>query len=251
MKIVTENEIQNQFNTLMNTIDSYISEPRKSKLISMYDKMADRICTAPASSHSTRHNCFPGGYIDHVIRVVKCAINLHETWLTLGADTSKFTIEEVVFAALNHDLGKVGSSTDDYYIPNDSKWHVERGQIYKINPKLQFMKVPDRSIFLLQEHGVEISENEYLAIKLHDGLYSKGNESYLMGGAPEFSLKTELPILLHHADHLSTLAEGVLAHASTAVATPVESKSIKSNMTKINDPVVDSSLKGMFDELFG
>jgi hypothetical protein len=113
------------------------------------------------------------------------------------------------------------------------------------------MKVPDRSIYTLQQAGISFSENEYLAIKLHDGLYSKGNESYLMGGAPEFSLKTELPILLHHADHLSTLAEGALAHASTAVATPIESKSIKSNMTKVNDPVVDSSLKSKFDELFG
>ena len=51
-------------------------------------------------------------------------------------------------------------STDEYYIPNDSKWHVERGQIYKLNPKLQFMKVPDRSVFLLMEHGIEVTENE-------------------------------------------------------------------------------------------
>jgi len=248
MKIVTENEIQNQFNTLMNTIDTYISEPRKSKLISMYDKLADRICTAPASSHSMRHNCFPGGYIDHVIRVVKCAINLHETWQSLGADTSKYTIEEVVFSALNHDLGKVGSSIEDYYIPNDSKWHVERGQIYKINPKLQFMKVPDRSVFLLQEHGVEFSENEYLAIKLHDGLYSKGNESYLMAGQPEFSLKTDLPILLHHADHLATLIESAINHTPKAIETETKPKS---KLTNVNDPVVDNSLAVAFDQIFG
>ena len=247
-----EEVIATNFENLIKVIETHISEPRRSKLIKLYNDLADRMMLAPASSHTTRHNCYPGGYVDHVLRVCDASIGLYDVWQTVfKSRMNSFTKEEMVFAALNHDLGKVGDLNEDYYVPNDSDWHVKRGQVYKINPKLTFMKVPDRSIYTLQQAGISFSENEYLAIKLHDGLYSKGNESYLMGGAPEFSLKTELPILLHHADHLSTLAEGALAHASTAVATPVESKSIKSNMTKINDPVVDSSLKSKFDELFG
>jgi hypothetical protein len=247
-----EEVIATNFENLIKIIETYISEPRRSKLIKLYNDLADRMMLAPASSHTTRHNCYPGGYVDHVLRVCDASIGLYDVWQTIfKSRMNSFTKEEMIFAALNHDLGKVGDLNEDYYVPNDSDWHVKRGQVYKINPKLTFMKVPDRSIYTLQQAGISFSENEYLAIKLHDGLYSKGNESYLMGGAPEFSLKTELPILLHHADHLSTLAEGALAHASTAVATPVESKSIKSNMTKVNDPVVDSSLKSKFDELFG
>jgi hypothetical protein len=247
-----EEVIATNFENLIKIIETYISEPRRSKLIKLYNDLADRMMLAPASSHTTRHNCYPGGYVDHVLRVCDASIGLYDVWQTVfKSRMNSFTKEEMIFAALNHDLGKVGDLNEDYYVPNDSDWHVKRGQVYKINPKLTFMKVPDRSIYTLQQAGISFSENEYLAIKLHDGLYSKGNESYLMGGAPEFSLKTELPILLHHADHLSTLAEGALAHASTAVATPVESKSIKSNMTKVNDPVVDSSLKSKFDELFG
>lgn len=242
--------IDQQWNQLTDSIKDHIKGSRQTALLSMYEKMADRVLTAPASSHSTRHNCFPGGYIDHVNRVVKVSIRLYETWVELGANVKTYTKEEVVFSAINHDLGKIGSSTEDYYIPNDSKWHVERGQIYKINPKLQFMKVPDRSIFLLQEHGINFSENEYLAIKLHDGLYSKGNESYLMSAQPEFSLKTDLPILLHHADHLSTLIEASLEHSSDTVVEPVTSGKIKSKLTNVNDPVVDQSLKTAFDELF-
>ena len=156
----------------------------------------------------------------------------------------------MVFAALNHDLGKVGSMTDDYYIPNDSKWHVERGQIYKINPILQFMKVPDRSIFLLHQNNIEVSENEYLAIKLHDGLYSKGNESYLMAGQPEFSLKTDLPILLHHADHLATLIESAQTHTTEVPVATKQASKISSKLTNINNPAADQSLKAAFDELF-
>lgn len=241
-------DVERQWDIIMGLINEYITGTRKDALIKMYESMADRICTAPASSHSTRHNCFPGGYIDHVIRVCNCAIKLYNTWTDMGANTTNYSIEEVVFAALNHDLGKVGSSTDDYYIPNDSDWHVKRGQIYKINPKLTFMKVPDRSIYLLQEHGVVFSENEYLSIKLHDGLYSKGNESYLMAGMPEFALKTDMPILLHHADHLATLIESAQQHAS---APAPETTKIRTKLQNVNNPVADESLKSAFDQLFG
>lgn len=235
-----------QWQTFIEYINTYISNPRKELLIKMYEALSDRVLTAPASSHSTRHNCFPGGYIDHVNRVIKTAIKLFEVWAEAGAATTKFTLEEVVFAAINHDLGKVGSSSEDYYIPNDSRWHVERGQIYKINPALQFMKVPDRSIFLLQEYGIKFSENEYLAIKLHDGLYGKGNESYLMAGMPEFALKTDLPILLHHADHLATLIESNIAHSTDTTVTKIKSK-----LTNINNPIADENLKSAFDKIFG
>ena len=243
-------DTERQWDLLMQTIDNFISSPRKESLTKMYESLAEKICTAPASSHSTRHNCFPGGYIDHVNRVVKCAIELYNTWTNLGANTNTFTLEEVVFAAINHDLGKIGSVEEDYYIPNDSKWHVERGQIYKINPKLNYMKVPDRSVYTLQQHGIVFSENEYLAIKLHDGLYAKGNESYLMAGQPEFALKTDLPILLHHADHLATLIESALQH-STPTQTNVEPTKVKSKLTTVNNPVADNNLKDAFDKIFG
>ena len=243
-------DTQAQWEQLMKYIDVNISSPRKEALISMYEKLADRICTAPASSHSTRHNCFPGGYIDHINRVIKCAIQLYDTWTMLGANTKTFTKEELVFSAINHDLGKIGSSTDDYYIPNDSEWHVKRGQIYKINPKLQFMKVPDRSVFLLQEFGIAVTENEFLAIKLHDGLYAKGNESYYMPGLPEFTLKTDLPILLHHADHVATLIEGANEHQNEEPASEIKPKA-KPKLSGVNDPVADDNLKSAFKELFG
>jgi hypothetical protein len=237
-----------QWKALMEYIEKYISGTRKEALVKMYEELSDRVLTAPASSHSTRHNCFPGGYIDHVNRVVKTAINLYSVWTEAGAATHKYTLEEVVFAAINHDLGKVGSRTHEYYVPNDSDWHVKRGQIYKISDKLTFMKVPDRSLFTLQEFGIAVSENEYLAIKLHDGLYGKGNESYLMGGAPEFSLKTDLPILLHHADHLATLIEGNTNHAPE---TTKQEPKVKSKLSNIGDQVTNENLKSAFDEIFG
>ena len=243
-------DVDAQWEKLMNTIHDEIKSPRKDLLIKMYETLAEKVLTAPASSHSTRHNCFPGGYIDHVNRVVNCSLELYSTWSKLGSNISNFTKEELVFAAINHDLGKIGNAKEDYYIPNDSDWHVKRGQIYKINGKLTFMKVPDRSLFLLQEYGIDVSENEYLSIKLHDGLYSKGNESYLMGGLPEFSLNCDMPILLHHADHLATLIEGNLNHSTASESNTTTSK-VKSKLTTVNNPIADENLKSAFDAIFG
>ena len=49
-----------QWKALMEYIEKYISGTRKEVLIKMYEELSDRVLTAPASSHSTRHNCFPG-----------------------------------------------------------------------------------------------------------------------------------------------------------------------------------------------
>ena len=56
-------------------------------------------------------------------------------------------MKNLIFAALHHDLGKVGDLDKDYYIPQDSEWHRKnRGEIFKHNPKLQYMTVTDRAI---------------------------------------------------------------------------------------------------------
>ena len=36
-----------------------------------------------------------------------------------GMDTSTFTIEELVFSAINHDLGKMGDAQNESYITSD------------------------------------------------------------------------------------------------------------------------------------
>jgi hypothetical protein len=216
----------------------------------MYEELSDKVCTAPASGNSNYHNCFPGGYIDHVNRVVRSALMLYDIWTTNGAIVGEYSKAELVFAAINHDLGKVGTETEDYYIPNDSKWHVERGQIYKINTNLTFMKVPDRSLYMLQRFGIPVSESEYLAIKLHDGMYAKGNESYLMTNS-EMSLKNNMPILLHHADHMASQIEEANRHKGYTNNTSTDtSTKIKSKMTNVNNPVQDDALKAAFDSIF-
>jgi hypothetical protein len=243
-------DVEKQWDELMGYVETWVGPDRRDAVEIMYEELSDKVCTAPASGNSNYHNCFPGGYIDHVNRVVRSALMLYDIWTTNGAIVGEYSKAELVFAAINHDLGKVGTETEDYYIPNDSKWHVERGQVYKINTNLTFMKVPDRSLYMLQRFGIPVSESEYLAIKLHDGMYAKGNESYLMTNS-EMSLKNNMPILLHHADHMASQIEEANRHKGYTNNTGADtSTKIKSKMTNVNNPVQDDALKAAFDSIF-
>ena len=162
----------------------------------------------PAAHKKEYHNAFPGGYVDHVNRVVRASIDLNEVWTNFGADMTTYTKEELIFSAINHDLGKMGDSNYEAYIPQTDQWRKDKlGEDYMFNKKLAFASVPDRSLFLLQQHDISYSFNEMVAIQTHDGLYDQGNEKYLKGFMPEQRPRTSLPFILHQADMLASRVE--------------------------------------------
>jgi hypothetical protein len=206
MKLTAE-QIQDNWSQFMGYIDTYISEPRASKLKAFYDKYSERIMLMPASHKKEYHNAFPGGYVEHVNRVIDAAISINSVWTNFGVDQN-YTIEELVFSAMNHDLGKMGDEENESYIPQTDQWRKDKlGEDYTFNNKLEFMSVPDRGLFLLKEHGVDYTKNEWLAIRLHDGLYDDANKPYLMSWAPETKVRTSLVHIVHQADFLAARVE--------------------------------------------
>ena len=207
MRKLTAQEIQDNWKKLMGTIEGFIDDDRKENLLKMYDYFQDRMMLAPASAKGHFHNAMPGGYVEHILHIVQFSIEIKRLWEKNGAMIN-FTDEELVFAALHHDLGKIGDLNYDYYIPQDSEWHRKnRGEIYKHNPQLQYMKVPDRGLWLLQHFGVKVTDKEYIGIKLTDGLYDEANKSYLMGYNPDFNLRSNMAYILHQADMMATHIE--------------------------------------------
>jgi len=207
MKLTAE-QIQDNWNKFLSIIDEHISEPRCSELKAFYEQYAERIMLMPASHKKEYHNAFPGGYVDHVLRVVQCALKLNKVWVEMGVDTSTYTVEELVFASLNHDLGKMGDEQNESYIPQTDQWRKEKlGEDYKFNDRLEYMSVPDRGLHLLMSHGITFSRNEMLAIKLHDGLYDDANKSYLMSWSPETKPRTALVFIVHQADLMAARIE--------------------------------------------
>ena len=144
----------------------YITGDRKEKLLTFYNKFQERLILMPAAHKKEYHNAFPGGYIEHVNRVIECALLQSELWEKMGADITTFTTEELVFSAINHDLGKMGSEEQESYIPQTDKWRKEKlGEDYMFNNKVPFSSVPDRGLWLLQHHDVKYSFNEMVAIQ--------------------------------------------------------------------------------------
>ena len=205
---LTEIEIQSNFNKLITFIEKQYSGKRKENLLKLYNDLAIRIATAPSSSYDHLHNAFPGGYVIHVLNVIKSAAKLYSLWQDFGNNMSGYSKEELLFVALNHDLGKIGSNDHDYYIPNDSDWHVQnKGQLYKLNPKLSYMKHNDRSLYLLHQYEIPMSEVEYVSILIHDGMYESSNKSYLSSFNTEKKPRTNLPYILHQADIMAMRKE--------------------------------------------
>jgi hypothetical protein len=201
-------EILQNWEELIGYINKYISSPRKENLLEFYNKYSERLMMMPASHKKEYHNSFPGGYVEHVLRVIRCSLKQYELWKEEGAYIDTFTIEELVFSALNHDLGKLGDEENDAYINQTDEWRKKNlGEDYTFNTKLPFASVPDRGLYMLQSHGIQYSFNEMVAIQTHDGLYDEGNKKYLMSYTPEQKPRTSLPFILHQADLMAARIE--------------------------------------------
>ena len=200
-----EEKTQQNYDKFMEYIEA---DPRAEKLKEMYVPLNEELSRAPASGRAHFHNAFPGGYLDHILRVTETALKVASLYKNMEGEIT-FTKQELIFAALHHDLGKLGHPDEGpYYIDQDSDWHRKRGELYTHNENLQYFKAPERGLFLLQKYGVEITQNEWLAIKLSDGLYDDGNKGYLVNYSMKQAMKTNLPYIIHWADHIACRVEG-------------------------------------------
>jgi len=204
---LTPEQILANWKQFIGYIEKYISSPRKEKLLEFYYKYSERISMMPAAHKKEYHNAFPGGYVEHVNRVIEAALKINQVWVDFGAEQN-YTVEELVFSAMNHDLGKMGDENNESYIPQTDQWRKEKlGEDYTFNKSLEFMTVPDRGLYLLTSHGISYSKNEFLTIKLHDGLYDESNKPYLLSFMPETKIRTSLVHIVHQADFLAAKVE--------------------------------------------
>ena len=203
---ITAEKIQANYDKHLKIIDTYIGD-RKESIKSMIKHMEDTYVMAPASGKTWYHNAFPGGYVDHVNRVVEYAVKQSRLYEEMGG-TIDYTIEELVFAALFHDLGKIGDGDSPNYIPQTDKWRQDKlSEMYTYNPDLDFMLIPDRSLFILQKFGIKVNQKEFLGIRCHDGVFDKANEAYFFSNMPTSRMKTNIVYVLHSADFLASKVE--------------------------------------------
>ena len=245
--MLTPEQIKSNWDKFLNIIDTHISGERGEKLKQFYLKHEERFVMMPASHKSQYHNCFPGGYIDHVNRVVDAALKLDQVWREFGmVDT--YTTEELVFSAINHDLGKFGDEQHASYIEQTDQWRRDKlNETYMFNDRLEYMTVPDRGLYLLMSNGIEYTKNEFLAIKTHDGLYEESNKAYLMSFSPETKPRTSIIYVVHQADLLAARVEFEVEWLPKLLGPKQEAPKKENNfkLNKNNSAVKQKALKTM------
>jgi hypothetical protein len=206
---LNESEIQANYDEFIDFISKTFKGERKKALLKMYsdDELGQSAAMSPASTNEHFHLCHPGGYLQHIMHVVKNTFGVKKLY-ELNGGTVDWTDEEMVFAAVHHDLGKLGDPEHgEYYVVQDESWKEKRGDKYKLNKNLPYMEVTDRAVYLLQKYDVKYTYKEYLGIKLADGIYNEANKKYLVQFNPDLFLKTDMPRIIHLADYLACFAE--------------------------------------------
>jgi len=170
--VLTEENLNMVINSYMDLLASIENKKLRDNCLKMMEVIGDRFFEAPASAKLTYHNCFVGGLAEHSLRVYK---NLSKLCKSFQPNISN---DSIIVVSLFHDLGKIGSLDEDYYVPQESNWHRDRGEHYVHNPKLEYLAVSQRTVRLLSQFDIPLSESEYKAILICDGQYIQENKSY-------------------------------------------------------------------------
>ena len=70
VKELTPEQIQENWDKLIELVNDTFEGERLEKLLEMYDYFEERMCLAPASGKEHYHNAYVGGYVEHVLHVV-------------------------------------------------------------------------------------------------------------------------------------------------------------------------------------
>lgn len=156
---------------------------RYKRVAKMLEDVSSRFSTAPASSRVIFHNCYEGGLLDHSIIVV----------LKILTDFKFYQepLYSIILAGLFHDLGKIGNKKEPYYAPAE-QWQYTRGTHYNISDNMKRIPHSARSIYILNQYHISLTEPEFQAIMYHNLL---PEDSGLIKWH-----ETPLLMMLHQAD---------------------------------------------------
>jgi hypothetical protein len=139
------------------------------KIENMFSVIGDRIAICPIS-HLESENGYPGSFVEFSLHVAQKA-------KVLGEDHN--LVKSSIRVSLVHELGRIGDIDNELYITQDSDWHREKlGQTYKFNDECPKMNIAHRTLFLLQHFGIELTQDEWIAIQMSQGYDSDDHRFY-------------------------------------------------------------------------
>jgi hypothetical protein len=151
-------KLESNWSLFVDLVGRVKNEKVRDSLLSLCVNLKDRMAAAPASTRLEFVGAYPGGLVENSINVLKLAKDINKVAGT------EIDTDSLILVCLFHDLGKIGSQEEDYYIEQESSWHRDRGMMYEINKNLQKIHPTQRTLWWLTNAGCPLSEQEIAAI---------------------------------------------------------------------------------------
>lgn len=156
---------------------------------------------APASSQG--HHAYPGGLLEHCLNVYDAAMSTRAATIAMRPDLeSELPEDSIAIAALLHDVCKA-----NYYKLVKRKKRNEIGvyeeaEVYEIHDEIFPVGHGEKSVILLLQSGLDLTDDEIYAIRWHMGPWnlSREDEKYYR----QSGKITPLQPLIHAADTIAS-----------------------------------------------
>lgn len=121
------------------------------------DFLGEDFYVSPASPALDMYGAYPGGLLDHLLKVCKYSIGVNE----LLPETIKIDKETIIKTVFLTQIGKTF-----LYKQNTSEWHIKnQGKMYEYrDDEMVVMTIGERSAMYVMKYGVQLTEEQYQAI---------------------------------------------------------------------------------------
>lgn len=144
----------------------------------MINELGEEIKNCSFSLNEDTGSCYQGSMIDIVLNhLCSIAYNVNECVFGINGRFSEMKVnpDMLMRVLLLQHLAKA-----EMFVPQREQWKIKRGQYYDFNPDLKSsLKLGERSLYLCQKYGIEVSEEEFEAIRIIDKLDDDKINSFL------------------------------------------------------------------------
>ncbi|MBX6361569.1 MAG: hypothetical protein IRZ03_15995 [Acidobacterium ailaaui] len=169
-KILTKEQILGNWKKFLKYLENW-SDSRKDAIYNFYQTNDTSACTLPYYFINTEKGSNIGDFVRFKLSLIKDLIHLFDKlkepeWKT---EYEKYIFNSVLFVVFTYDIGKINSEGYEMYVPDE----MNKGS-FKYNEDLRYMRYNERSIFLLNNMSVHMSEEEMITILNSDFVFNCG-----------------------------------------------------------------------------
>lgn len=174
--------IERDIEKLWGQFESVLGKLEDENINKFIDLYGQRIVETSFSQKLEEPFCGYGGLLEFLLKVAKTARSMSAG---LGINVINHS---VIKAALFCDIGRIGSEAFPRLVEQESEWHKEKlGQYFTWHENAERASINDLSLYHLQNMGIRLSYDEWLAIKVAQGGHLEENRFY-SGNLPALAL---------------------------------------------------------------